>query len=86
MKKPTGFSRRRFLGSTALLSGAAMGASHFSLATSISSQGKGKQKVYKKAPLFDPTLENYPGYSAHIPVPKISEPDDEQSDTLFTGL
>lgn len=39
MKKPIDFSRRRFLGSTALFSGAAMGFSHFPLAASdLSSQ------------------------------------------------
>ena len=81
MKKQTGITRRRFLGNSALLSGAAMGASHLTLAaTGMSPQGK--KKVVRKAPLFDPALENYPGYSAAIPMPEFNEQEGNQ----FTEL
>lgn len=86
MKKTNDRSRRRFLGGSILLSGFAMGASHASLAaTGLNSQDNGS-KVIRKAPLFDPTLENYPGYSAYIPVPEFKEPEEEQDDSLFAGL
>lgn len=87
MKKHTDISRRRFLGSSALLSGAALGASQLTLAaTGMNHQGK--KKVIKKAPLFDLTLENYPGYSAYIPVPDTSEAETDkgEGDSLFTAL
>jgi len=87
MKKQSGISRRRFLGNSALLSGAAVGASSLSLAArGMSRQSEGKAKVFKPAPLFDPSLENYPGYSARIPAPPVNEPEDGQGDSLFTGM
>jgi len=70
MKKPSNESRRSFLKGSAVLTGTAMGAGAMpvSAAAFAGSTGKSHKAPYR-APLFDPTLENYPGYSAYIEVP-----------------
>jgi hypothetical protein len=70
MKQPSHESRRSFLKGSAVLTGTAMGAGAMpaSAVALAGSMGKSNKAPYR-APLFDPTLENYPGYSAHIEVP-----------------
>lgn len=81
MNKPSDNSRRRFLGGSALVTGVAIGGPHFSLATTgLTAQRKAYVAI--KAPLFDPSLENYPGYSAAIPVPANREMDETPLDKL----
>lgn len=63
-------SRRNFLNSTAILSGTALGSAALPMSASALTASSRIKPVYK-APLFDPTLENYPGYSARIPAPNV---------------
>jgi len=65
--KVTDAGRRRLLGGTLALGGAALGSGLLPAAAVAGSTQQ--HKTAQPAPLFDPTLENWPGYSAHIAVP-----------------
>lgn len=69
MNKPTDEGRRRLLGGTLALGGAALGNALLP-AVAVAGDTQEKRKSVQPAPLFDPTLENWPGYSAHIAVPR----------------
>lgn len=68
MNKHENLSRRKFLGSSAVIGGTALGSASLPLSANAISKSAGKTKKVYKAPLFDPTLENYPGYSTYIPA------------------
>lgn len=63
MKKPIDQSKRRLLKGSAALAGGALGGS-----LPLGAVASAPIKPVYKAPLFDPTLENYPGYSTYVPV------------------
>jgi hypothetical protein len=69
MEKPFDHSKRRLLKGSVVLAGGALGST---LPASAVLAGSVRKPVYK-APLFDPTLENYPGYSTYVPVPRSAE-------------
>lgn len=69
MSKPVDQGKRGFLKGTAVVAGGAV--LPFS-ASALAGTRKAKKAVYK-APLFDPTLENYPGYSANIAAPAVQQ-------------
>ncbi len=66
MKKSVDQSKRRLLKGGVVLASGALGTT-LPLGAALASTTQVKKAVYK-APLFDPTLENYPGYSTHVPV------------------
>ena len=68
MNKHEKLSRRKFLGSSAVIGGTALGSASVPLSAGALSKSAGKKKKSYRASLFDPTLENYPGYSTYIPV------------------
>lgn len=63
MKKTIDKSKRNLLKGSVMLAGGALGGS-----LPLSAVAKAPGKPLYKAPLFDPTLENYPGYSTYVPV------------------
>jgi hypothetical protein len=63
MKKPFDQSKRSLLKSGVVAAGAALGGS-----VPLGAVASAPRKPVYKAPLFDPTLENYPGYSTYVPV------------------
>jgi hypothetical protein len=65
-------SKRNLLKGGAVLASGALGTTLPVRAVLASSNATVKKSVYK-APLFDPTLENYPGYSTYIEVPRCAE-------------
>jgi hypothetical protein len=69
-KKPFDPSKRRLLQGSVVLAGSALGTS---LPVSAALSAPKVEKAVYKAPLFDPTLENYPGYSTYVPVPRSAE-------------
>ncbi len=71
MKHPVDHSKRRLLKGSAVLASGALGAALPGGAV-LASPTTVKKAVYK-APLFDPTIENYPGYSTYVPIPRSAE-------------
>lgn len=74
MKKPTQANRRSFMKGIGMLSGAAFTASTLPLSSAVMAKsvaGNKKSKTssdYAYHPdIVDPALENFPGYSTHIP-------------------
>jgi hypothetical protein len=67
MKKPFDQSKRNLLKGGAALASGALGAALPVGAAFGSAESSARKAVYK-APLFDPTLENYPGYSTYVPM------------------
>lgn len=82
MSKPRDASKRRLLGGTLVLGGTALGSSMLTAAASAAASHKLQKQPAAPAPLFDPTLENYPGYSAHIAVPETLKADGDNNDGL----
>jgi hypothetical protein len=62
-KKPFDQSKRSLLKGSVVAAGAVLGGS-----LPLSAVASAPRKPAYKAPLFDPTLENYPGYSTYVPV------------------
>lgn len=67
MKSKVDQSKRRLLKGGAVLASGALGGSLPAGAVLAGAEHGARKGVYK-APLFDPTLENYPGYSTHVPL------------------
>lgn len=67
MKHKIDQGKRRLLKGGAVLAGGTLGNALPAGAVIAISQNDAKKGIYK-APLFDPTLENYPGYSTHVPL------------------
>jgi hypothetical protein len=63
VNKPFDQSKRALLKGSVVLAGGALGGS-----LPVSAIASTPRKPVYKAPLFDPTLENYPGYSTYVPV------------------
>lgn len=72
MKKPVDQSKRNLLKGGVMLASGALGTS-LPLGAALGSVNTKVKKAVYKAPLFDPTLENYPGYSTYIAVPRSTE-------------
>lgn len=72
MNKPVDQSKRKLLKGGAMLASGALGAT-LPVGAAFGSMESSARKAVYKAPLFDPTLENYPGYSTHIDVPRSAE-------------
>ena len=70
MNKPMDASKRRLLGGTLVLGGTALGTGLLPAAAGATATPGLRKQPAAPAPLFDPTLENYPGYSARIAVPE----------------
>jgi hypothetical protein len=69
MKKPVDQSKRKLLKGGVVLASGALGAT-LPLGTALGSPVTKVHKAIYKAPLFDPTLENYPGYSTYVEGPR----------------
>lgn len=63
-------SKRRLLKGSAVLASGALGTS---LPVSAALSAPRVEKAVYKTPLFDPALENYPGYSTYVPVLSSAE-------------
>ena len=63
MKTTVDKSKRNLLKGGVALAGSALGG-----ALPLNVVASAPRKAVYKAPLFDPTLENYPGYSTYVPV------------------
>lgn len=61
--KPIDKSKRALLKGSVALAGGALGGS-----LPVNAIASAPSRPVYKAPLFDPTLENYPGYSTYVPV------------------
>ena len=72
MKKPVDQSKRNLLKGGIVLAGGALGAT-VPLGAALASPDTRVRKPVYKAPLFDPTLENYPGYSTYVEVPRSAD-------------
>jgi len=72
MKKPVDQSKRNLLKGGAVLASGALGTVLPGAAAFGNADKKARKAVYK-APLFDPTIENYPGYSTYVPIPRSAE-------------
>ena len=72
MKKPIDHSKRALLKGGAVLASGALGAV-VPGATALADSATRAPTLAYKAPLFDPTLENYPGYSTYVPIPRSAE-------------
>jgi hypothetical protein len=72
MNKPVDQSKRKLLKGGAVLAGGALGTS-LPLGTALGSVDTRLHKAVYKAPLFDPALENYPGYSTYVEIPRSAE-------------
>ncbi|MEY4640962.1 MAG: hypothetical protein RLZZ227_956 [Pseudomonadota bacterium] len=71
MKTPVDRSKRMLLKGGVVLASGALG-SVLPLGAALAADTSPKKPVYK-SPLFDPTLENYPGYSTYVPIPRSAE-------------
>lgn len=63
MKNPIDQGKRNLLKGSVALAGSTLGGS-----LPLTAVASAPKKPVYKAPLFDPTLENYPGYSTYVPV------------------
>lgn len=72
MKQPTDQSKRKLLKGGVVLASGALGAV-LPLGSALGPPDTSVRKAVYKAPLFDPTLENYPGYSTYVEVPRSAD-------------
>lgn len=70
------------MGSTLVLGSTAIGAGLLPVAAGAAAGQKVAKKPGAPAPLFDPTLENHPGYSARIAVPQTLKASASDNDGL----